>query len=426
MQSSMRFASILVLSLGLSACSLTTFEQTSCERDEDCAGIGGSCLTSGFCEDVSSKAKPNLKVGMLYVGPVGDHGWTKAHDDSRLFALEQLENIEIDFSPSVSAADAPAAIDEFIASGANVVIGTSFDFLTPVQQAALSNPDVNFLLTSGFSSGQNLGSYFGRMYQVMFQAGVLAGRMTSTNKVGIVGPVIIPETVRHVNGFTQGVRSVNPNATVTIEWAEAWFNPPAEEAATNALLGAGVDVVFGHTDTTIPIEIANQFYLDNNKGVEGEPQIFTIGYDNPDACTFKEELAETCIASAYWNWGPLLSRLLSEMQLGTWDPEELPWQQMGGNPETSTAYLSDMSLDLVPSETRLEVEAMVSELAAQTEAGLYLPFRGPISDNTGMTRIAAASYPSDEDLLKMCWFVDGVIDTSGAAAVVPDDCVGDR
>lgn len=410
----------------LPTCSLSTFEQTSCDRDEDCAGVGGACLDNGFCEATGANAKPDLKVGMLYVGPVGDHGWTKSHDDSRIFALERLTNVEIEPLASVSTADALGRIDDFIANGANVIVATSFDFLTPVQQAALTYSDVNFLLTSGFSSGPNLGSYFGRMYQVMYQAGVLAGQMTTTDRVGIVGPVIIPETVRHVNAFTQGVRSVNPNATVTIEWAEAWFNPPAEEAATNALLDAGVDVVFGHTDTTIPIETANTYYLENNKGVDGKPQIYTIGYDNPDACTFKAALAETCIASAYWNWGPLLTQLLGEMQIGTWLPNALPWQQMGGNPETSTAYLSEMSLDLVPSETRLEVEALVGDLAAKTPEALYLPFRGRVDDNTGTTRIAAGALPTDELLLRMCWFVDGVINTSGAPAVVPSDCIGDR
>lgn len=418
---------LVLWSVGLGAsCSLSTFEQTSCERDEDCQGIGGACLANGFCEAVGANAKPNLKVGMLYIGPVGDHGWTKTHDDSRKFALEQLDNIEVEFLPSISTSDAPDRIDEFIANGANVVVGTSYDFLNPIQQAALSNPEVNFLLTAGFSTGQNLGSYFGRMYQVMYQAGVLAGQMTTTDNVGIVGPVIIPETVRHVNAFTQGVRSVRPNATVTIEWAGDWFNPPAEEAATNALLDSGVDVVFGHTDTTIPIEIANQYYLDNNKGVKGKPQIYTIGYDNPDACTFKPALAETCIASAYWNWGPLLTELLAQMQIGTWEPTKSPWRQMGGNPETSTAYLSAMSIDLVPSNIRLAVEGLVNDLSAKTDEALYLPFQGPVTDNTGMIRVAAATLPTDDLLLKMCWFVEGVIDTTGATAVVPSECVGDR
>ncbi len=417
-----------LLTTAFTSCSLSTFEQNSCQNDSDCAGIGeGRCLASGYCKGATlipvTKA---LKVGMLYVGPVGDHGWTKAHDDSRQYVLDNMSDVEIEFRPSVSPGDALTQVNELIDTGHNVIIGTSFDFIGAIQQAALTHPEVDFLITSGFSSGQNLGSYFGRMYQVMFQAGVLAARMTTTNRLGIVGPVIIPETVRHVNAFTLGARSVKPNVEVAIEWVGDWFNPEAEAAAANLLLAANVDVVFGHTDTTTPIETANQYYLDNNEGVQGEPRIYTIGYDNEDACTFKEALASTCIASAYWNWGPLLVRILGEMQKSTWEPAELPWDQMKGDRAKSTAYLSAMSVNLVPTPVSIEVEGLVNDLSEQGERGLMFPFRGPIVDNQGGARIAEADYPTDADLLKMCWFVKGVIDVSGADAVVPGECVGDR
>ncbi len=410
------------------ACSFSTVQQNSCADDTDCAGIGeGQCLPSGYCKGATLVPESKvLKVGMLYVGPVGDHGWTKAHDDSRKYVLETMSDVEIEFRPSVSPVDAPTQIAELISTGHNVIIGTSFDFVGSVQEAALTYPDVDFLVTSGFSSGKNLGSYFGRMYQVMFQAGVLAGRMTTTNRLGIVGPVIIPETVRHVNAFTLGARSVNPDVEVVIEWVGAWFNPEGEAAATTTLLEYNVDVIFGGTDTTTPIETANQYYIDNNQGVEGRPRIYAIGYDNPDACTFKEVLKPTCIASAYWNWGPLLVSILSDMQTNKWDPTELPWDQMKGDPSKSTAYLSPMSVDLVPTPVSIEVEGIVNDMSQQGEEGVMFPFRGPVLDNTGTTRIAAARYPEDADLLKMCWFVDGVIDTTGAAAVVPAACVGDR
>ena len=386
-----------------------------CTGEAEC---GGAPCNSGFCGHLSPAAKPNLQVGMLYVGPVGDHGWTKAHDDSRIYFLDRLENTTAMFAPSVSATDAPARIDEFIARGDNVIIATSFDFLVPMQQAALSNPDVNFLLCSGFSDGPNLGSYFGRMYQVMYQAGRLAGQMTNTDRVGLVGPVVIPETVRHANAFTQGVRSVNPDARVIVEWAFAWFAPEAEEAAANALLDAGADVIFGHTDTTIPIETTNARFMANP-----DVRLYSIGYDNPDSCEFAPE---TCITSAYWNWGPQVTRLLSQMQQGTWRPDELPWDQMQADPQTSTAYLADMNPSLVPSAVRLDVEGLVDDLSEPTPRGLYLPFLGPVRDNTGTLRIAEGTMPTDRDLLNMCWHVDGVYDTSDNPAEVPPGCVGDR
>ena len=379
-------------------------------------GTGATCGGDSFCQFAGPAAKPTLQVGLLYVGPVGDHGWTKAHDDGRAFFLARLENTSAMFAPSVSAADAAGRIDEFVARGDNVVIATSFDFLAPIQSAALRYPDVNFLLCSGFSTGPNLGSYFGRMYQVMYQAGRLAAHMSETGTVGIVGPVVIPETVRHVNAFTQGARSVDPSIQVMVEWAFAWFNPEAEERAANALIDAGADVIFGHTDTTIPLETTNA------RTTEERP-LFTIGYDNPDSCEFAPE---TCLASAYWNWGPIVTRILASMQTGTWNPNEVLWDQMQADPDASTAYLSPISTRLVPSTVRLDVEGFVDDLSADTDRARYLPFVGPITDTTRRVRIAAGVMPTDRDLLNMCWHVDGVVDLEGNPATVPAGCVGDR
>lgn len=388
---------------------------TECSAVAVC-GTGATCGADSFCEFAGPAAKPDLQVGLLYVGPVGDHGWTKAHDDGRIYFLDRMEDTSAMFVPSVSAADAAGRIDEFVARGDNVVIATSFDFLAPIQSAALRYPNVNFLLCSGFSTGPNLGSYFGRMYQVMYQAGRLAAQMTETDTVGIVGPVVIPETVRHVNAFAEGVRSIDPSIRVMVEWAFAWFNPEAEANAANALLDAGSDVIMGFTDTTIPIETANA-------RTSAERPLFTIGYDNPDSCDFAPE---TCLASAYWNWGPIVTRILTSMQDGTWDPNEVLWDQMQADPGSSTAYLSPINTTLVPSTVRLDVEGFVDDLSEDTDAGRFLPFAGPISDTTGTVRIANGTLPTDRDLLNMCWHVEGVFDIEGNPAVVPPMCVGDR
>ena len=377
---------------------------------------GGACGPDGQCDFLRPPPIDPVQAGFLYIGPVGDHGWTKAHDDSRAYMLEQLPDATAMFAPTVAPSDAPARIDEFVARGDNVVIGTSFDFLAAMQGAALRYPDVNFLLCSGFSSGPNLGSYFGRMYQVMYQAGRLAGRMTNTDRIGVVGPVVIPETVRHLNAFTQGVRSVNPDAHVIVRWVFAWFAPDEEAQAATDLLAEGVDVVFGNTDTTIPIETANAATTE-------ETPIFTIGYDNPDSCTFAEE---TCITSAYWNWGPIVTRVVRQMNEGTWEPDALLWDQMQADPVQSTVYLAPISQRLVPSATRIEIEGLVPQLSANTDAARYLPFAGPIRDTAGAIRVPEGQLPTDDQLLRMCWFVDGVFDIGDTPGVVPTLCVGDR
>lgn len=385
-----------------------------CDAAQPCPE-NATCGGGGTCDLLSPPPRSPLQVGMLYVGPVGDHGWTKAHDDSRVHFLERIDTATAMFAPSVSTVDAPDRIEEFVARGDNVIIATSFDFLVPVQSAALRHPDVNFLLCSGFVSGPNLGSYFGRMYQVMYQAGQLAGRTTEVDRVGIVGPIVIPETVRHINAFARGVREVNPDAEIVVRWVFAWFDPEEEAAAANDLVDAGVDVVFAHTDTTIPIETVNA------RSTTERP-LYTIGYDNPDSCSFAEE---TCIASAYWNWGPLVTRLLEEMEAGTWRPDIQPWEQMRADPSQSTVYLNINDRN-VPSAVRVDVEGLVPDLSADTDRARYLPFLGPVTDNTGRQRVAPGAMPTDEQLLEMCWFVDGVTDLGGAPAVVPSGCVGER
>lgn len=381
----------------------------------DTCPAGGACGVDGRCDFLRPPAITPVQAGFLYVGPVGDHGWTKAHDDSRAFMLEQISTATARFAPSVDASDASARIDEFVARGDNLIVGTSFAFLAAMQGAALRYPDTNFLLCSGFTSGPNLGSYFGRMYQVMFQAGQLAGLTTRTNRIGVVGPVVLPETVRHLNAFTRGVRSVNSEARVIVEWVFAWFSPEAEEEATAALLGAGVDIVFGHTDTTIPIETANAASTAANP-------VFTIGYDNPDSCDFAPE---TCLTSAYWNWGPLLTRLVRQMADGTWEPNALEWDQMQADPIESTVYLAPINQRLVPSAIRIQIESLVPELVPDTDRARYYPFMGPVVDNRGVSRVADGELPTDEDLLRMCWFVEGIYGLDDMPATVPA-CVGDR
>ena len=288
-----------------------------------------------------------LRVGFVYVGPVGDHGWTKAHDVGREHLAGAIPDLETHFVPSVSPADVGRVIDERVAAGDNVIVTTSYDFLVGTQAAALRYPDVNFLTCAGFETGPNMGSYFGRMYQVMFMAGRLAGHTTQTNRVGIVGAVVIPETVRHINAFTLGARSVRPDVEVAVRWVGQWFAPDAEAAATNELIDSGADVIFGQTDTIVPIETSAA-----RMSVIGTP-VYSIGYDNPDSCGFAPD---RCLASAYWSWGPLVERLLLEMRDGDWDPSRIVWDRMSSDPNRTSCYLSEISTALVPTSVRVDVE----------------------------------------------------------------------
>ncbi len=386
-----------------------------CDDANPCPG-GAECGDEGECLLGAPPIEGTLKVGYLYVGPVGDHGWTKAQDDGRRYVEKHIDNIETHASPSVAQEDARAEIDSFVAEGDNVIIGTSFDFLSALQGAAAEYPEVYFLTCSGFQTGPNLGTYFGRMYQVMYLLGIIAGSVTETDIIGIVGPVCIPETVRHTNAFTRGVRSVNPDAEVIVRWVFAWFNPDEEIAATQELIDEGADIVFGHTDTTIPME-----HVRDNQ--PEDRTVYTLGYDNPDSCDFAEDI---CLSSGYWNWGPVVTRLLTQMSEGEWFPSNVIWEPIQTNRDESMVYYAPINDDVVDAGVISDVEDLVVEMAAGTEEAIYLPFAGGVTDAEGDQRYEAGQFPSDEDLLNMCWYVEGVHDLDDLPNEVPADCVGDR
>lgn len=366
----------------------------------------------------------NAKAGFVYVGPVGDHGWTKTHDDGRL-AVEENLGIPTEYVPSVSPADGVSTLDTLVANGNNLLFTTSFDFVSATQQAAANHPEALFFNCSGGVYADNLGSYMGRMYQPMYLAGMVAGSVTQTNRLGLVLSVPIPEIVRHANAFTLGAREVNPDVVVEVAWVNNWFDAELEPELTNQLIQNGADIISNQTDTTIPLETAagQTVTVDDGAGGTTEIPVYSIGYDNPDSCSFAPD---TCLTSAYWNWGPMYTSLIESVIDGSWKPEEIIWEQMKATPSESAVHLSEFST-LVPGAVRLAVDARIPDLV--DPAGSQLPFVGPINDVLGEQRVGAGDSLDDDALNRMCWFVDGVIthdaEDGDVPAEVPAGCGGD-
>jgi len=379
----------------------------------------GGGETGDQAVDSGADVVANPTVGFVYVGPVGDHGWTLTHELGRQHLENELDGVDTHYEPSVSPADALDVMEQFIADGDNIVITTSHDFLTATQTAAANHPDVRFLSCSGFTSGPNLGSYFGRMYQPWYLAGMVAASKTCTDRIGFVAPVTLAEIVRHINAFTIGAREVNPDIQVEVIWTGSWFDPEQEPVVTQTLIDRGADVIVGHTDTSIPVEVS----AGQTVSCEGtDSPVWSVGYDNPDTCDFAPE---TCLTAPYWNWGPLYARLVSAIADGSWDPHAQVWDQMTGAPEESTVALAPLN-ENVDGTVRLEVEGRLPELTA--EGGKHLPFVGPLVDTQGTTRFVSGEVLADDDLLRMCWFVEGVIQVDGGEDVpgeVPPGCEGD-
>src|ERR687891_549254 len=217
--------------------------------------VGGLAVSRlGVAAQDATPAGEPIKVGFVYVGPIGDLGWTYAHDQGRLALEEALPNVETGYQENVpeNPADAERVIRQFAQDGYDVIFTTSFGYMDPTINVAKDFPDTTFIHISGFKTADNVGTGFGKIEEPRFVSGQLAGLMTETNQIGYVAAVPIPGAIRGINAFTLGVREANPEATVNVVWTNTWFDPAKERAAAEALLDGGADVIAQHQDTAGP------------------------------------------------------------------------------------------------------------------------------------------------------------------------------
>ncbi|KXG78652.1 BMP family ABC transporter substrate-binding protein [Thermotalea metallivorans] len=324
-----------------------------------------------------------LKVAFIYVGPVGDAGWSYAHDKGREYLVSQMPEIETTYIESVpEGADAERVLTDLVEKGNKVIFATSFGYMDPVQNVAQKYPDVVFLHCSGYKTAENVGTYFGRMYQPRYLSGIVAGKKTKTNVIGYVAAYPIPEVIRGINAFTLGVRSVNPDAVVKVVWTNTWYDPAKEKEAAKSLLDAGADVIAQHQDTPGPQQAAEE------KGA------FSIGY-NTDMSQFAPK---AYLTAPVWNWGPYYVETVKAVKEGRWKSEKY-W----GNMKAGVVKLAPMT-DLVDAETKALVAAKEKEILE----GTWDVFTGEIKDQTGTVRVAAGQKMTDEEMLSFDWFVEGV------------------
>src|SRR5215210_8277435 len=327
-----------------------------------------------------------LKVAFVYVGPIGDAGWTWAHDQGRQ-ELEKNLNVETSYQESVpeNAADAERVIRDFAQKGNKVIFTTSFGYMDPTINVAKDFPNTTFIHISGYKTAANVGTGFGKIEEPRYVSGLIAGKMTKSNQLGYVAAFPIPEVIRGINAFTLGVRKSNPAAKVKVVWTNTWFDPQKERAAAEALLDGGADVIAQHQDTTGPQLAAEA------KGV------FGVGY-NADMSKFAPKAVLT---SPIWHWGVYYTDIVKSVQDGTWKSDQF-W---GG--------WKDGLVDLAPIGTMVpdDVRKMAEDEIAKFKSGeetIFTIFTGPIADQTGEIRVPEGQSMTDEELLSMNWFVEGV------------------
>ena len=329
------------------------------------------------------KAAEKIKVAFVYVGPVGDGGWTYAHDQARKYLESKMPDVQTVFVESVpEGADSERVITQLVEQGAKIVFTTSFGYMDPTINVAKKYPNVTFMHCSGFKTAPNVGTYFGRMYQARYLSGIIAGKQTKSNVIGYVAAFPIPEVVRGINAFTVGVRSVNPQAKVKVIWTNTWYDPAKEKQAAMSLLDAGADVITQHQDTPGPMQAAQE------KGK------FGIGY-NTDMSKMAPKAVMT---SPVWNWGPYYVKIVESVKNKTWKNE-----QYWGSMKENVVDLAPFG-PMVPEETK----KLVADARKKIVDGSWDVFWGPVKDQTGAVKIAAGQKMSDADMLSFNWFVEGV------------------
>jgi basic membrane protein A len=344
-------------------------------------GCGGETEEPAAPEEVASGGQ-QVKAAFVYVSPLGDAGWTLAHDKGRL-AIDALDYVETAYTEAVpEGADAERTISQYVRQGYNLIFTTSFGYMDPTITVAAGAPDVTFMHCSGFKVADNVGTYFGRMYQPRYLSGMIAGKMTTSNILGYVAAHPIPEVIRGINAFALGARSVNPDVKVHVVWTQTWYDPAKEREAGESLLDIGADVIAQHQDTPAPQQAAQ------DKGR------YSIGY-NSDMSSFAPKAHLT---APIWNWEVIYRKVADEVHNGTWTS----YQYWGGL-EDGVVGLAPYG-EMVPEDVRAMVEAKKAEIV-----GGWDVFTGPINNQAGEELVPAGEMMSDGDMLGMNFLVEGVV-----------------
>jgi basic membrane protein A len=340
-------------------------------------------LTMFFMLVTSAAFAKDIKAAFVYVGPVGDGGWTYAHDQGRKEMAKLPFVKKTTYIESVpEGAESTRVIMSLAKKGYNLIFTTSFGFMDPTLEVAKRFPNVVFEHCSGYKTSKNMGNYFGRFYQGKYLSGIVAGAMTKSNIIGYVAAHPIPEVIRGINAFTLGVHEVNPKAVVKVVWTQTWFDPGLERNAADSLLDVGADVLSMHQDTPATLQAAE---------ARGK---YAIGNDSD----MRQYAPNAFLTAPVWNWGVLYKKIATEVHNGTWKSSEI-WDGM----ETGVVGLAPIS-DKVPAK----IKKLVAEKEAAIKSGKLKVFTGPIKDQSGKVVLSKGKTFNDKELLSMHFFIEGV------------------
>ncbi len=355
----------------------------ACDKKPAPEAAAAPSAAAPAASEAKKEAGP-LKVAFAYVGPVGDAGWTFAHDKARKEAEASFGGkVKTSFVENVpEGADAERVIRDLVDQGNTVIFGTTFGYMEPMLKVAADSKGVKFEHATGYKTADNMRTYDSHTYEGAYLAGIVAGAMTKTKTLGVVASIPIPEVIRNIDSFTLGAQSVNPAVKTKVVWVNKWFDPPKETEAAQALIDQGADVLMQNTDSPAVLQTAEK---------AGK---MAFGWDS-DMSKFGPHAH---LASAVVNWAPYYKKAIKDALDGTWKVEQNWWGVKEG--AIDLVAISDA----VPAATKAKVEEVKKGLAD----GSFVIWKGPLKDQAGKEMLKAGEAGEVKMLLGINFYVKGV------------------
>ena len=345
--------------------------------------LAGAAMALGLA--TTAMAEDKTKVGFVYVGPVGDGGWTYEHDQGRQAVVAEFgDKVETTYVENVpEGADAERVMTQMALQGADLIFTTSFGYMDPTINVAKKFPNVKFEHATGYKQADNVSVYSARFYEGRAVQGTIAGHMTESNIVGYIGSFPIPEVIRGINSAFIHARKVNPDVQFKIIWAYTWFDPAKEADAAKVLIEQGADVILQHTDSTAPQAAA-----------QAAGNVITFG----QASDMSEFGPKPRVSSIIDNWSPYYIARTKAVMDGTWSSVST-WHGIGDG----MVGIGEIS-DAVPADVKAEALALKDALAS----GSYHAFTGPLKKQDGSDWLAEGETADDGTLAGMNFYVEGI------------------
>ncbi len=363
--------------VALSAVAAASIALVGCGKKEEAAAPAAAPAAA-------AKAAP-LKIAFAYIGPVGDGGWTYAHDNGRKAVEKEFgDKVVTTFVENVpESADAERVLRDMASQGNKLIFGTTFGYMEPMLKVAPDFKDVKFEHATGYKQAENMNTYDSRTYEGAYMAGVIAGKMSKSGTLGVVASVPIPEVIRNIDSFTLGAQSSNPKIKTKVVWVNAWFDPPKETEAATSLINGGADVLFQNTDSPAVLKTAE------SKGKRA------FGWDS-DMTAYGPKAH---LASSVINWGPYYVKATKDALEGNWKGGAASWWGVKEGAIDIVSIAPD-----VPAET----VAKIDEIKKGLKDGTFVIWKGPLKDQAGKEVLKDGETADDKFLSGITFYVKGV------------------